>query len=69
MYVICTLHNASNEINGIAFEDHPEGKISIESVSEDVASAFESIPGYKLIKTKDSKAKSAAKSEGKGDGV
>lgn len=61
MFVICTLLNASDEINGIAFEDHPEGKVSVEKVPDEIAAIFESIPGYKLAKTKDSK--KAEKSE------
>jgi len=53
MYVVCTLPNASNKINGIEFEDCREGKISKEPVSEDVAFRFATIPGYKVVSSKD----------------
>lgn len=52
-FVLCTLKTASDEINGIAFEDHPEGKISVETVGEGDCSRFERIPGYELRDSKD----------------
>lgn len=45
--VICTLPNASNSINGIAFAEHELGMIS-EDVSDEVAASFTSIRGYVL---------------------
>lgn len=59
MFVICTLPNASNEINGIPFEDHKEGKISVEAVSAETAETFAQIEGYKVVDSK--KASAAAK--------
>lgn len=56
MFVICTLHNASNNINGVAFEDHKEGKISVEAVSAEVAEVFAQIDGYKVVESKEAKA-------------
>lgn len=61
MFVICTLPNASDLINGVAFEDHPKGKVSVQSVSDDVAEAFAAIEGYKVVK--DKSAKASAKEE------
>lgn len=58
MFVICTLPNASNNINGVEFEDHKEGKISVEAVSAEQAEAFGQIDGYKVV---DSKKAAAAK--------
>ena len=43
--IICTLPNASELINDVKFVTHALGRIS-EEVSEEVASFFESIPGY-----------------------
>jgi hypothetical protein len=43
--VICTLPNASEEINGVKFVSHKDGMIS-EEIKEDVAALFLSIPGY-----------------------
>lgn len=60
-YVICTLLNASNEISGVAFEDHPEGKVSVEAVPADVAERFASIEGYKVVKDKGGKKPAASK--------
>lgn len=61
MFVICTLHNASNNINGVEFEDHKEGKISAEAVSAEVAASFEGIEGYKVVESKDAKPAKTAK--------
>jgi outer membrane biosynthesis protein TonB len=52
-FVLCTHRSASDEINGIAFEAHPEGKISVELVGEGDCSRFERIPGYELRDSKD----------------
>ncbi len=60
-YVICTLPNASDEISGVAFEDHPEGKVSVEAVSAEVAERFASIDGYKVVKDKGGKKPAASK--------
>lgn len=56
MFVICTLPNASDEINGIPFEDHKDGKISKGAVSAEVAEAFARIEGYKVVDAKQPKA-------------
>lgn len=56
MFVICTLQNASNNINGVEFEDHKEGKISVEAVSAEVAEVFAQIDGYKVVESKEAKA-------------
>lgn len=45
MKVLCKLPNASGEINGVKFSDHPAGKIS-DDLSDDAAAQFLSIPGY-----------------------
>lgn len=52
MFVICTLPHASDEINGIKFEDHKEGKVSAEAVPADVAERFARIEGYKVVESK-----------------
>lgn len=46
--IICTLANASTEINGIKFVPHEDGinLISEEDVKEPASSLFLSIPGY-----------------------
>lgn len=46
--IICTLTNASTEINGIKFVPHEDGinLISEEDVKEPASSLFLSIPGY-----------------------
>lgn len=45
MKILCTLPNASHEINGVAFTPHPDGMLS-EDVSQEVAQQFLAIPGY-----------------------
>ena len=47
--VICALPNASNTINGFAFEGHDEGKISVESLPDEVAAVFATIEGYRIV--------------------
>jgi len=49
--VICTLPNASSEINGVKFVSHKQGMIS-EEIPEDVAKSLTSIPGYHLHDSK-----------------
>lgn len=49
--VICTLPNAANKINGYAFENHVDGKIS-EELPVEVADRFVKINGYKLADAK-----------------
>lgn len=61
MFVICTLPNASDEINGIPFEDHEDGKISKVAVSAEVAEGFAQIDGYKVVEAKAKAAKKGAK--------
>ena len=46
MKVICTLPNASASINGVAFEDHADGKVSVDDLSADAADRFLAIPGF-----------------------
>lgn len=50
-FVICSLLNAALAINGIAFEDHPEGKISADHVPDEELARFASIPGYKVVES------------------
>lgn len=52
--VICTLPNASEEISGVKFQPHPdrEGVMVSETVDDNVAARFCSIPGYELLATK-----------------
>lgn len=57
--VICTLRNASNEINGVKFEEH-EGRLLSEEISEDMAAKFAAIPGYELM-VEEEKPKATAK--------
>lgn len=47
--VICTLPNASESINGHAFELTDEGAVSKEILSDKDAAKFASIPGYKVV--------------------
>jgi len=46
--VICTLPNASEEINGVSFVSHAKGMVS-EEITDAVANDFASIPGYELV--------------------
>lgn len=46
--ILCTLPNASENINGVTFVSHAKGMLS-EDVSDDVAETFLSIPGYELV--------------------
>ena len=45
MRVLCTLPNASESINGVAFEAVPGGMLS-ETIDATVAAHFLRIPGY-----------------------
>lgn len=49
--VICTIENASHEISGIDFEDHPsgEGVISVHPLDADEAGMFRGISGYSIV--------------------
>ena len=49
--VLCTLPNASEEINGIKFETHANGMLS-EDVSDEVAAELSTIPGYQVVGSK-----------------
>lgn len=52
--IICRLENASNEINGIAFEPLPDGGVmSVAEYEYDVAGQFHGIHGYEVVKAKD----------------
>ena len=46
--IICTLPNASENINGVKFVSHAKGMISQSIDDEDVVEAFLSIDGYEL---------------------
>jgi hypothetical protein len=49
-YIFCNLENASERINGIAFEPHPAGgMISVEPQPAAVSEGFAKITGYTLI--------------------
>lgn len=45
--VLCTRQNASEEINGVKFEQTDEGMLS-EEITDEQAAAFCKIPGYAL---------------------
>ena len=60
--VICSLPNASTEINGVAFESTDGGMLSVE-VTDEVAEAFVAIPGYALVGAVDPAVKAAAEAE------
>lgn len=53
-YVICTLPNASDEINGIKFEEVGGVMVSVEAVDDDAATVFAGIEGYELADKKPS---------------
>lgn len=60
--VTCTLENASNSINGVAFTQTETGMVS-EPVADEVAAQFDGIPGYTSFDPDGSaKAPKAAKS-------
>lgn len=46
--VLCTLPNASDEISGVKFVSHANGKLS-EDLSDEAAAAFAAIPGYQVV--------------------
>jgi hypothetical protein len=49
-HVLCTLPNASTNINGITFKPHPKnGVMTVDPVDLEVAMQFDGIPGYELI--------------------
>lgn len=48
MRVLCTLPNAAETINGIAFTPTDSGMLSDE-ISDDAARLLASIPGYQLV--------------------
>jgi len=60
MQVICTLPNAASEINGVAFSEHPNGRIS-DPIDTATAERFLRIPGY--IVATETKAEPAALDE------
>lgn len=48
-FIRCTRKNASHEISGVAFQDHPEGGVvSVEDLDEAQAARFLSISGYEV---------------------
>lgn len=66
--VLCTLPNASDEINGVKFTSHEKGMLS-EDVSDDVAADFASIPGYVVVGAVDSEVAAAAKAAAEAEKV
>jgi hypothetical protein len=54
----CTLPNASDSINGIAFKTIDDGVESVDLHSKDVAERFRGINGYELIGIDQSEPKS-----------
>ena len=46
--VLCSLPNASEDINGVRFTQHANGMLS-EDVSDEAAASFASIPGYTVV--------------------
>lgn len=48
--IVCSLPNASNEINGVRFAKREAGMVSIEELPDDVVARFLSIPGYAVFK-------------------
>lgn len=49
-FIRCTRKNASHEISGVAFKNHPEGGVvSVEEVDDDLAAMFLSVPGYEVV--------------------
>ncbi len=51
-HVLCTIPTATSPINGIEFEEHPEGLISADPLDEDDVAYFVSIPGYSAVPAK-----------------
>lgn len=47
MKILCTLPNASNEIDGIPFEQHELGVVG--DAPEELAASMLTIPGYQLL--------------------
>ena len=50
--VLCTLPNASAEINGKKFVSHRDGMLS-ENMTDEEAAAFAEIPGYEVVEDKE----------------
>lgn len=46
----CKLPNASTNINGVAFEPHPQGGMISEEIDDERAAHFASIKGYKVVR-------------------
>jgi hypothetical protein len=65
--VICTLPNAAEEINGVAFEAHPDGYRIAHDVPVDEAENFASIPGYEIAGAGAGKAAKADKGNNGGE--
>ena len=49
--VLCTLPNASDNINGVKFTEHDKGMLS-EEISDEAAADFVAIPGFELVGAK-----------------
>lgn len=60
-HVICTLANASNNINGVDFKPHNEKHVRTAApVSEEVANYFAKIPGYHVEPVEEAKVETKA---------
>lgn len=73
MKVVCSLPNASLNINGVAFEVHPDGVVSVEDLSQAVADKFLAVPGFSDAAAKKPNGRKTAKAlldaaGGSGDG-
>ena len=64
--VICSLPNASEEIDDIKFEAIEGGMLS-EDISDELAARFASIDGYKLADGESPKAKRSRKAKAEGE--
>lgn len=52
-YVLCNLPNASPHINGVAFQLHPKGMITVNPVEDWLAACFADVPGYVILDVDD----------------
>jgi hypothetical protein len=61
--VLCTLPNASDNINGVQFVTHADGMLSVD-IDDDIAANFCQIPGYQLHEAKKAAATEAQPKQG-----
>lgn len=54
--ILCTLPNAAEQINGVVFNEHPQGRLSV-PIDDDIAEGFMTIEGYTLLDIKPAKPK------------